>query len=113
MLVDQVFKQQNWSQELRRCYDNYPDLKIVFTGSSVMRLKEENPELNSIVKSYNLRGFSFREFVNLKTGSDFKPWTLDDVLQGHEALAREVLSKVRPIQYFQDYVHHGFYPFFL
>lgn len=57
LLIDQVFKQPNWSQELRKCYDNFPNLKIVFTGSSVMRLKEENPELNGIVKSYNLRGF--------------------------------------------------------
>ena len=68
LLVDQVFKRIDWSNELRRCYDMYPGLKIVFTGSSVMRLKEENPELNGIVKSYNLRGFSFREFLNLQTG---------------------------------------------
>ena len=52
LLIDQVFKQPDWSKELRRCYDLYPELKIVFTGSSVMRLKEENPELNGIVKSY-------------------------------------------------------------
>ena len=45
LLIDQVFKQPDWSRELRRCYDNYPQLQIVFTGSSVMRLKEENPEL--------------------------------------------------------------------
>ena len=64
LLIDQVFKQPNWSSELRLCYDSYPELKIVFTGSSVMRLKEENPELNGIVKSYNLRGFSFREYLN-------------------------------------------------
>ena len=73
LLIDQVFKQPNWSKELRRCYDLFPQLKIVFTGSSVMRLKEENPELNGIVKSYNLRGFSFREFLNLKTGHHFQP----------------------------------------
>ena len=71
LLIDQVFKQPNWSKELRLCYDRYPQLKIIFTGSSVMRLKEENPELNNIVKSYNLRGFSFREFLNLRTGKTF------------------------------------------
>lgn len=49
LLIDQVFKQPNWSQELRKCYDLYTNLKIVFTGSSVMRLKDENPELNGIV----------------------------------------------------------------
>ena len=113
LLIDQVFKEPNWSHELRKCYDLYPELKIVFTGSSVMRLKEENPELNGIVKSYNLRGFSFREFINLKTGNNFHPFTLEEILENHEHLTRQILPYASPIRYFQDYVHHGFYPFFL
>ena len=112
LLIDQVFKQPNWSSELRKCYDLYPNLKIVFTGSSVMRLKDENPELNGIVKSYNLRGFSFREFINLMTGNDFKPYTLEEILHNHEAIIKQILPKVSPNRYFQDYIHHGFYPFF-
>ncbi|MGN1375790.1 MAG: ATP-binding protein [Prevotella sp.] len=113
LLIDQVFKEQNWSTELRRCYDRYPELKIVFTGSSVMRLKEENPELSGIVKSYNLRGFSFREFINLMTGKTFRAYTLDEILADHEHIIRKILSEVSPSRYFQDYLHHGFYPFFL
>lgn len=113
LLIDQVFKQPNWSRELRRCHDLYPQLKIVFTGSSVMRLKEENPELGSIVKSYNLRGLSFREYVNLLSGNNFRPYTLSDILENHEHIAREILPKVSPMKYFDDYIHHGFYPFFL
>lgn len=112
LLIDQVFKQPEWSRELRKCYDLYPYLKIVFTGSSVMRLKEENPELNGIVKSYHLRGFSFREFVNLLTGSDFCPYTLEDILENHEHIVKQILPKMSPNRYFQDYIHHGFYPFF-
>lgn len=112
LLIDQVFKQPAWSSELRKCYDLYPALKIVFTGSSVMRLKEENPELNQIVKSYNLRGFSFREFINLMTGNDFKPYTLSEIINNHDRIIKQVLPKVSPNRYFQDYLHHGFYPFF-
>ena len=112
LLIDQVFKQPNWSTELRKCYDLYPGLKIVFTGSSVMRLKDENPELNGIVKSYNLRGFSFREFLNLLTDNSFRPYTLDEILEDHEHIIKQILPKVSPRRYFQDYIHHGFYPFF-
>ncbi len=112
LLIDQVFKQPEWSAELRKCYDLYPNLKIVFTGSSVMRLKDENPELNGIVKSYNLRGFSFREFLNLLTGNNFRPYSLDEILEGHERLVKQILPKASPRRYFQDYIHHGFYPFF-
>lgn len=113
LLIDQVFKHPDWSSELRKCYDNLTHLKIVFTGSSVMRLKEENPELNGLVKSYNLRGFSFREFLNLQTGNDFKVYTLDEIINNHEKIVRQILPKVSPLKYFQDYLHHGFYPFFL
>lgn len=113
LLIDQVFKQPNWSAELRRCYDRFPQLKIIFTGSSVMRLKDENPELNGIVKSYNLRGFSFREFLNLKTNNNFEPYTLDEILSDHERIIKRILPSASPMEHFKDYIHHGFYPFFL
>ncbi len=112
LLIDQVFKQDNWSHELRKCYDLYPGLKIVFTGSSVMRLKDENPELGGIVDAYNLRGFSFREFLNLLTGNNFRPYTLDEILHDHEHIVKQILPKASPRRHFQDYIHHGFYPFF-
>ena len=113
LLIDQVFKQPNWSTELRKCYDSYPNLKIVFTGSSVMRLKEENPELHSIVESYNLRGFSFREYLNLMTRNNFHAYTLDEILHNHEHIIKDILPLISPMKYFSDYIHHGFYPFFL
>ena len=113
LLIDQIFKQPNWSYELRKCYDSYSGLKIAFTGSSVMRLKEENPELNGIVKSYNLRGFSFREFLNYMSGHNFPSYSLDDIIKNHEEITRQILPKVSPLKYFQDYIHHGYYPFFL
>ena len=113
LLIDQVFKQPDWSSELRKCYDRYPELKIIFTGSSVMRLKDENPELNGIVKSYNLRGFSFREYLNIITGNHFKAYNLDEILSQHENIVKEILPLVSPSQHFRNYIHHGFYPFFL
>ena len=113
LLIDQVIKHPDWSHELRRCYDRYPGLKIVFTGSSVMRLKDENPELGGIVKSYNLRGFSFREYLNLQTGNNFPAYSLDDILNNHEHIVKRILPMASPARHFQNYLHHGFYPFFL
>lgn len=113
LLIDQVYKLPEWSLQLRTCYDRYPGLKIVFTGSPVMRLKEENPELNGVVKSYNLRGFSFREFINIKTGQKFPSITLEDILTRHKEIAAKIHEAVNPRQYFNEYLHHGYYPFFL
>ena len=112
LLIDQVFKQPQWSEELRKCYDEYPGLNIVFTGSSVMRLKDENPALNGIVMSYNLRGFSFREFLNLQTGNSFRAYSLDEILANHEQIIKTILPKVSPNKFFSDYLHHAFYPFY-
>jgi len=113
LLIDQVFKSPTWSQDLRECYERFPSLKIVFTGSSVMRLKEENCELHDFVKVYYLRGLSFREFLNIQSNKNFQACTLEDILTNHQEIARTILSKVHPMSFFQDYLHHGFYPFFL
>lgn len=113
LLIDQVFKHQEWSRELRMIYDRCPRLRVVFTGSSVMRLKDENVELNGIVDSYNLRGFSFREYLNLQTGLNFKSFSIREIQNRHERIAQEVLSKVDPLEHFRNYLHHGYYPFFL
>ena len=68
--------------------------------------------MNCILQIYNLRGFSFREFLNLLTGNDFRPYTLQEILADHEHIVKQILPKASPRKYFQDYIHHGFYPFF-
>jgi predicted AAA+ superfamily ATPase len=113
LLLDQIYKYPDWAEELRYCYDHFDDLKIVFSGSPLMGLDEENPHLDNCARVYNLEGFTFREYLNLKTGNDFKPVSLDELLERHEEIAAGVVDKVRPLAYFTDYLHHGYYPFFL
>lgn len=113
LLIDQTFKYENWSQELRICYDSYPELQIIFSGSSVMRLIEDNKDIQDIVALYNLRGFSFREFINLKTGLNLPPHSLDEILNDQVGIAKTIRGKVNPMSFFQDYLVYGYYPFFL
>lgn len=113
LLIDQTFKYENWSAELRQCYDNYPGLQIIFSGSSVMRLMEDNSDIGHLVSAYNLRGFSLREFINLKTGKNLPHCSLDDLLTHHEAVSKAIRQLVNPMEFFQDYLQYGFYPFFL
>ncbi len=112
LLLDQVYKYPDWSKELRECYEQLPQLRIVFTGSTVMKLDQDD-ELSSIVSVYNLRGFSYREFLNLILNKDFKSYTLQDILENHEQIASEISSQVKPLDHFWSYMHHGYYPFFL
>lgn len=113
LLIDQTFKYENWSKELRQCYFQFPQLHIVFSGSSVMRLIEDNEDLQDIVVSYNLRGFSFREFLNLQSGNNFGNYSLEEILNNHVQISEDICKQVDPLKYFQHYLHHGYYPFFL
>lgn len=115
LLIDQIFKYTNWSKELRECYNHFPRMKFVFTVSSVVRLtsKEEDEHLYDIVQMYYLRGFSFREFLNQKTGMKFPVCSLNDILTSHQEIATSVTQKIQPLLYLQEYMRYGFYPFYL
>ncbi|MFV0339150.1 MAG: AAA family ATPase [Parachlamydiaceae bacterium] len=112
LLLDQVYKYPNWSKELRECYELYPQLKIVFTGSTVMKL-DEDEELSSIVSVYNLRGFSFREFLNILLNKNFEHYSLEELIANHQQIAEEICKQINPLDYLWPYMHHGYYPFFL
>ncbi|MBO5618960.1 MAG: ATP-binding protein [Paludibacteraceae bacterium] len=113
LFLDQLFKYPNWSRELRRCNAKYPELHIVFCATPVMPIDEENHDLIDIVKTYNLRGFSFREYLNLQTGLRFRPYTLAEILQHHSSISREICERVKPLNYFKEYLYHGYYPSYL
>lgn len=113
LLLDQMFKYPNWSKELRKCYDKYKDLHIVFGASPVMHLTEENRDLQNVVKVYNLRGFSFREYLNQQTGRDFQALTLEEVLRSHCSISHEICEKLNPLPYFQEYLKTGYFPSYL
>ena len=112
LFLDQVNKYPGWSQELRQCYEEIPELKIVFTASPVLRVTDENPDLNGIVSLYHLEGLSFREYLNLQTGSHFEPLEFTEILDHHVEKAREITSRVKPLAYFANYLRSGYYPYF-
>ena len=113
LLVDQAYKYPNWSRELSQCYYRYPDLRIVFTATAVMRVVEDNKDIGHIVHPYNLRGFSFREYLNVTLGLRLPVYSLEDILKNHVEIAQQICRHIKPLQYFNDYLHHGFYPLFL
>ena len=113
LFLDQLFKYQNWSRELKRCHNKYKELHIVFCATPVMPIDEDNNHLKGIVKTYNLRGFSFREYLNLKTGLRLQTYTLEELMQRHASISRQICERVHPLQYFKAYLEHGYYPSFL
>lgn len=113
LFLDQIQKYPEWSNELRKCYDELPELRIVFTASPVLRVADGNPELQGIVKIYHLEGLSFREFLNYKSGTTFPVYSLEDILQNHATISKGIVTKVKPLAYFSQYMQTGYYPYFM
>jgi predicted AAA+ superfamily ATPase len=113
LLIDQIFKYPEWWTELAYCCDNFPELKIIFTASSVINFDNPTYCLKDKVTVHHLRGFSFREFLELTTDFRFPPLSLDNILVNHQKIAADICSKIKPLAYIDDYLDHGFYPFFL
>ena len=113
LLIDQAFKLPNWREQIIECYNRFPYLRIVYSTTSVRGGENDHTELNTLAQQYWLHGFSFREYINLRTGENFRAYTLKELLEDHKSILKSILPKVRPWEYFQQYLHHGHYPFFL
>jgi len=113
LLLDQIHKYTEWASELRICHDSFPDLKIIFSASPVLRVLEGNNELKDIAKIYHIEGLSFREYLNYQSNLNFRRYTLQEILTNHINIAQEIIQEVKPLAFFNDYLKDGFYPYFL
>ncbi len=113
LIFDQIHKYPDWASELRACHDNFPELKIIFSASPVLRVLDENNELKDIAKIYHLEGLSFREYLNYQSGLNFRRYTIHEILTSHIEIAHEIIQEVKPLAFFNDYLKDGYYPYFL
>ena len=113
LLLDEVHHYPTWSVELKNIYDVFPGLKVIYTGSSLLHLTKGRTDLSRRSINYTLPGLSLREFINLSAKTEFSAFKLQDILDGHDQIASEIASHIRPVKWFNDYLEHGFYPFFL
>lgn len=111
LVLDEVHKYPEWSREIKNIYDFYPELKVIFTGSSLLEILNSGADLSRRALMYHLNGMSFREYVNFDTGNSLPAFSLDNVLNQHEQIASELIAQFKPFQYFGDYLKQGYYPF--
>ncbi|MDP3431594.1 MAG: AAA family ATPase, partial [Bacteroidota bacterium] len=112
LILDQIHKYPDWASELKSCYDNFPQLQIIFSASPVLRVIEGNSELQDIAKIYHLEGLSFREYLNHQSNLNFRRYTLQEILTDHVKIAQEITKEIKPLAFLNDYLKDGFYPYF-
>lgn len=109
LVIDEVHKYQNWSRELKQIYDTHPDMRIIFTGSSVLDIMDGVADLSRRVLSYTLYGLSFREWLELFHNISVPEYTLGEILDGKA----QVSGVLHPLPLFHQYLTDGYYPFAL
>jgi predicted AAA+ superfamily ATPase len=113
LFLDEVHKYPNWSQAIKNIYDDYPELFVVFTGSSLLEILNARADLSRRALVYNMQGLSFREYLSIKTKVELPVLSLEEIIKNNEKLSFQIVSKVKPFAYFEDYLKIGYYPFFL
>jgi len=112
LYIDEVHKYPDWSIELKNLYDNYPELKIVFSGSSMLELYKGHADLSRRLSTYILPIMSFREYILLEHKIEFSSFNLSDILNKHTEICHEVCDRIKPIAFFADYIEYGSLPFY-
>ena len=107
LFIDEIHKYGNWSQELKQIYDSHPDLKVSFTGSSILDITHGEADLSRRAPIYRMQGLSFREYLALFHALSLPVATLADVLECKVKLP----GVAHPLPWFRDYLQHGYYPF--
>ena len=117
LVIDEIHKYKSgnadWSREIKEIYELFPDLKMIVSGSSLLRLKEGDADLSRRAIKYTMPGLSFREALRFYHGITLPKWSLEDILAHSYDLWQTVSSKCKPVALFKEYLEKGYYPFLL
>lgn len=111
LFLDEVHKYKGWSLEVKNAYDEFTDLHIVLSGSSLINLSDGEADLSRRCISYTMLGLSFREYLQMFHQKDFRRRTLQEILTDGNSTCAEVNAQVRPLPLFSEYLRYGYYPF--
>ena len=112
LFLDEVHKYPTWSQEIKEISELYPELKITFSGSSLLQILNADADLSRRVLPYTMEGLSFREFLHFYKGIELPRFTLDEILSDADGVCDKVNSLCRPQKMFEEYLRVGYYPFY-
>ncbi len=111
LVIDEIHKYPNFEQELKLIYDTL-NVQIIFTGSSAIKLEHSKGDLSRRSVIYKMNNLSFREFIELKTGKNFNSFKIEEILNNHIQIAFDITSKIKPFEFFEEYLKFGAYPFY-
>lgn len=112
LFIDEIHYEPHWQILLKNISDDYPGLSIVYTGSSMLHIDAAAGDLSRRQVLYELRGLSFREFVEYEGVASLSPLQLDYLLSNHVAIATDIYAQFPALPLFYQYLRKGYYPFY-
>ncbi|MCX7115180.1 MAG: AAA family ATPase [Gammaproteobacteria bacterium] len=113
LCIDEVHKYPEWSIHIKSIYDSLPDLKVIFSGSSLLQVSQQKSDLSRRAIIFYLHGLSFREYLNFSLQAAYPVWSLETILSEHPRLATQLSLDIKILHHFKNYLKTGYYPFFL
>lgn len=111
LILDEIHKVKNFSAHIKAIYD-FSDLQVIFSGSSAINIRHEIGDLSRRALIYDMPILSFREYLSLKNIAHFRAYTLEEIITSHEDIVIDILSEIKPLEHFANYLEYGAYPFF-
>lgn len=112
LFIDEIHKYDNWSRELKEIYDLFRNLRVVVSGSSLIRFNDGQADLSRRLVEYEMPGLSFREYLWFETGIKIEPVTLGQLLDDPAGFCLGIVRQLRPLEHFGNYLKAGYYPFY-
>jgi predicted AAA+ superfamily ATPase len=111
--IDEVHKYPSWAREIKNLYDDFPAIKLVISGSSILELQKGDADLSRRMISYTLKPMSFREYLEISEIYTSESFSLEELLASHVKITKEILAEIKPLRHFSEYLRFGSYPYSL
>lgn len=119
LFIDEVHKypkkekRLDWSVEIKNMYDSYPELQLVYSGSSILQLYKGSGDLSRRKAAYHIKGLSLREYLFFEKNIEIDRITLDQLFNNHTNIANNIIKECRILPIFETYLKSGYYPFYM
>jgi len=114
LIIDEIHKYPNFEKELKNIYDIF-DIRVIISGSSALSIDHSKADLSRRVLKKEVKGLSFREFLEFKYGISLQTIDLDSIFKNHINLSYEILEtfhKPSILPDFKEFLSNGYYPFY-
>lgn len=110
--VDEVHRYQFWSKDLKQLYDDFEDIHVIATGSSILEVAKGQADLSRRTVIYHLQGLSFREYLQFEKNLTLSTLDLETIIARHHEISADLLDTFSYEKDFPNYLKNGYFPFY-